>query len=36
MSEASIAYLHSLAQALAGLQLYAVGHPARAQVVDHS
>ena len=36
MSEASITYLHSLAQALAGLQLYAVGHPARAQVVDHS
>lgn len=36
MSEASIDYLHSLAQALASMQLYAVGHPARAQVVDHS
>ena len=36
MAEASIDYLHSLAHALASMQLYDPDHPARAQVVDQS
>jgi putative nucleotidyltransferase with HDIG domain len=36
MSEASVEYLHSLAHALASMQLYDPGHPARAEVVTHS
>ena len=36
MSEPAIDYLHSLAHALASMQLYDPGHPARAQVVDQS
>lgn len=36
MAEASIDYLHSLAHALASMQLYDAGHPARAHVVDQS
>ena len=34
--KAAISYLHSLAQALANMQLYAAGHPARAEVVNQS
>lgn len=32
----AISYLHSLAHALANMQLYSVGHPARAHVVNQS
>ncbi len=36
MAEAFVDYLHSLAHALASMQLYDAGHPARAQGVDQS
>lgn len=36
MPDAAIGFLHSLAHALASMQLYGAGHPARSRVVDVS